>query len=34
MRIGEVAKLLDISVETIRYYESEGIVSPQPQGAQ
>lgn len=28
MRIGEVAKLLDISVETIRYYESEGIVSP------
>lgn len=28
-RIGEVSKFLDIPVETIRYYESKGIVNPE-----
>jgi DNA-binding transcriptional MerR regulator len=29
MKIGEIAQFLDISCETIRYYEKNGIVQPQ-----
>jgi len=28
LKIGEVAKLLDVGVETIRYYEREGLIPP------
>lgn len=28
LRIGEVSKLLNISIETIRFYESENIIKP------
>lgn len=28
MKIGEIAKITGLSVETIRYYETEGIVLP------
>ena len=28
MRIGEVSRILDIPVQTIRFYEQQGIVSP------
>ena len=32
MRIGEVSKILDIPVQTIRFYEQQGIVSPERSG--
>lgn len=32
MRIGEVSKLLDIPVQTIRFYEKQGIISPERTG--
>ncbi|WP_027896905.1 Cd(II)/Pb(II)-responsive transcriptional regulator [Zestomonas thermotolerans] len=33
MKIGELARLTDCSVETIRYYEREGLLPPAARGA-
>ena len=28
IKIGELSKISDVSIQTIRYYESEGLISP------